>query len=109
MFFDQFDEVCRVFLAVEYLSLSELNIFLQVIGRGFRNTEIFHCFRHFDPHLLAHPEIMVNGIARRKYDRGKLLEVYLILPEILGRDSFYSKKLPECDVDVELSGYLTIW
>ena len=72
-----------------------------IVGRRFGNAEIFHGFRYLDPHLLAHPEIMVNGIARSKDHRCIVEEIDAVFPKIFGRDAFDFKKFPECYVNIE--------
>ena len=108
MFFNQFNEVGITFFTVKNFSLSELNIFLQVVCGRFRDAEVLHGFRDFNPHLLAYPEIMVNRIAGSKDNCSIIQDVNLILAEILGGNSVNFKKFPEGDVDIEFSRYLTI-
>jgi hypothetical protein len=108
MFFDQFNEVGIILLAVENFSFPELYIFLKIIGGGFRNTKILHGFGYLDPHLLANPEIMINCIAGSENYGSVIHYVHFILPEIFGRNSVNSEEFAEGDIDVEFSSDLSI-
>ena len=108
MFLDQLYQVSGAFLAVEDLPFPELHIFLQVVRRRFRYAEIFHRFRHFEPHLLADPEVMVYRITRSENDRSEFLDAYPVLPEIPGRNAFDPEELLESNIDIEFAGYFAV-
>lgn len=71
------------------------DVFLQIEGRGFRNTEIFQGIGYGDPEFLGNPEKMVNSRATVKQDGRIILQVDPGLPEFPGRNPFHLDERPE--------------
>ena len=92
MLLDHLHQLVKTLPAVEYLTLSVLDIFLQIKCCGFRNTKILHCIRNLNSHILTNSEEMVNSITARENDGSMLEDVNPLFPEIL---SFYTFNLNE--------------
>ena len=108
MFFNQLNEIGITFLTMKDFTFSELNIFLQVIGSGFRDAEVLHGLRDLYPHLFAHSEIVVNCISRSEDDSRIVKNVYFILAKVFCRYPVNLEKFAESYVDIEFSCNLTI-
>ena len=103
---DEVDETaCR---GEENLAFAVNDIFLEVIGDGFRCAEIFHCHRNGDSHLFAEMEKMVDGAAGGEDNRGEIRNVYLLLAEFLGRQSFNFDKLTEYKLYIVFAGNVVV-
>ena len=85
-------KICRKILYIpgtgEDLAFAVDDEFLQVIGDRLAKTKILGVRRNLDPHVLAHPEIMVHGILAAHDDRRILIWPYPEFPELFLRNSF---------------------
>jgi hypothetical protein len=100
--FDKFNQIGEILFTMKYFPLPVLDIFLQVIGCGFRDAEIFHAIRDFNPHLFANPEKMIYCITGSK-DYGRAIQdIYSVLTKFFCRYTFYLEEFPERNVYIEL-------
>jgi hypothetical protein len=87
---------------MEDFSLAVLHVFLEVIGCGFRDAEIFHGIGHLDTHLFTDSEEMVNGVAGSENNGRIIKDVDPVFPELFRWNSLYIDKFPENNVNIEL-------
>jgi hypothetical protein len=82
------NKVLKLSLAMEYFSLAVDNVFLQVESHILCYAEILHSIRNNRSQFSAYPEKMIDaGLACEDNSR-KIKYVDLLLPEILGGNSF---------------------
>ena len=109
MLFDQFNKVRKVFFTVKNFPFPVLNIFLEIISRGFGDAEILHGIGHLDTHFFTYSEKMINRVAGCKNNRGVVGDVDPVFPEFFGRYTFNSYELMEYNIDIELLCQISIW
>ena len=89
MFANDFEKVFNRLVAEENFALSELNIFLKVVGNGIGEAEIFYGLRRGNAQSSAYAEKLVNGIAADENDCGIIEYVYFLLAEAACRNGLH--------------------
>src|SRR5690606_42115822 len=76
----------------EALTLSILNIFLQIKRNSLRNTEIFHIRRYLETHLFTHSEEVVYSIFTGKNHCRMFCKINAFFSYFFRRNSLYMNK-----------------
>jgi hypothetical protein len=74
--------------ADKHLAFTVLDEFLEIVSYSLRGTEVLHILGDLDPHLLAHPEEMIDTVFAGHHHRLELIRANPVFPEFLFGDSF---------------------
>ncbi|MNY40629.1 hypothetical protein D3C86_1753830 [compost metagenome] len=104
MFTHKLDQFSGSFGACKDLSLADHNVFLKIISRLLRNTEIFHRSGYFNPAFVTNTEEMVNRVTACENDGRMVQDVDFLLAKVFVGNSVDLYEGPEINLDIVLSG-----
>src|SRR5690554_1003070 len=104
MLFQYFLKILCILLSKENLSFAVLNVFLQVKGYCFCNTEILQIHRDLISHLFTNAEEMIYCIAAHKNHSRKISKIYLFFSKFTGRHPFNMDKCTKIQFQIVFLG-----
>ena len=94
-------KVLQFAFAKRNFAFPQLGVFLKVEADRLGNAVVPGFGANFAAHLLAKPEIMIDGIAAVENDAGEIRQYKAVLAEILGRHSNHFNEGPKINLDIE--------
>ena len=79
-------------IAKEHLTLTVLDIFLDIKRNCLGNAEIFHVLWYGYTQLSAKLEEMIYRVTRGKHYSGMVKNIDMLLPELLGAERLYANE-----------------